>query len=296
MKEYSTNAVEHVLTVQNEIGEAPVWIPEEGRLYWTDTEDSAVFSYRFSDHQMKKYKLSMPVTSLVRRRGGGWVIITKQGLAFWDQVNNECTFIVDPVADNDSLVFNDGAVDPAGCLVAGTMNFNKLTAPDGCLFRLDGQLNLMQIDSNICVANGISFSPDGETLYVSEQWDSKILAYDYDPQRGSATNRRIFAEVDQSEGYPDGIIVDSEGCLWNGRWGGALIVRYTPEGEIDRKYKLPVNVGTCMAFAGEELKDLYITTAWYGMSGKERTDNRVAGDLLVIRTDVKGRLEPRFAG
>lgn len=220
MKEYSADVVEHVLTVQNEIGEAPIWVPEEGRLYWTDTEGSAVFSYRLLDYEMKQYNLSMPVTSLVRRRGGGWVIITKRGLAFWDQVNNECTFIVDPVVDNDSLAFNDGAVDSSGCLIAGTMNFKELTAPDGCLFRLDGQLDLKKIDSNICVANGISFSPDGMTMYVSEQWASKILAYDYDPRTGSAVNRRIFTEVDQADGYPDGIVVDSEGCLWNGRWGG----------------------------------------------------------------------------
>jgi sugar lactone lactonase YvrE len=296
MKEYSTDAVEHVLTVQNEIGEAPVWIPEEDRLYWTDTEGSAVFSYRFSDYEMKKYCLSMPVTSLLRRRGGGWIIVTKKGLAFWDQVNNDCTFIVDPVDDNDSLAFNDGAVDPSGNLIAGTMNFDELTAPDGCLFRLNGQLDLKQIDSNICVANGISFSPNGKTLYVSEQWDSKILAYDYDQETGKAANRRIFAEVDKADGYPDGIIVDSEGYLWNGRWGGAQIVRYTPEGEIDRKYNLPVEVGTCMAFGGKKLKDLYITTAWYGMSNKQRKENRIAGDLLVIRTDIEGRLEPRFAG
>ncbi|NQT59197.1 MAG: SMP-30/gluconolactonase/LRE family protein [Bacteroidetes bacterium] len=296
MKEYSANIVEHVLTCRNEIGEAPIWVPEEDRLYWTDTEDSAVFSYRFSDYEMKKYHLAMPITSLLRRRGGGWVIVTKKGLAFWDQVNNICTFIADPVADNDFLVFNDGAVDPSGCLIAGTMNFNELTAPDGCLFRLDNQLSLKKIDANICVANGISFSPDGETLYVSEQWDSRILAYDYNQQTGTASNRRTFAVADPADGYPDGIIVDSEGCLWNGRWGGAQIVRYTPDGKIDRKYNLPVNVGTCMAFGGENLSDLYITTAWFGMTGPERVKNPVSGDLFRIKTDVKGRLEPRFAG
>jgi L-arabinonolactonase len=296
MKEYSANIVEHVLTAQNEIGEAPIWVPEEDRLYWTDTESSSVFSYRLSDYEMKRYNLTMPITSLLRRRGGGWVIVTKKGLAFWDQISNECTFIVDPVAGNDSLVFNDGAIDTKGRLIAGTMNYNELTAPDGCLYQLDSHLNLKMLDDNICVANGISFSPDGKTLYVSEQWDSKILAYDYDAANGAASNRRVFAEVEEANGYPDGIIVDSDGCLWNGRWGGAQIVRYSPDGEIDRKYTIPVNVGTCMAFGGENLSDLYITTAWYGMSDSERAVNRVSGDLFRIKTDVKGRVEPRFAG
>jgi sugar lactone lactonase YvrE len=84
----------------------------------------------------------MPVTALVRRRGGGWMLVTKKGLAFWDPLANICQFIVDPVADNPSMAFNDGSADPAGRLVAGTMNFKQLTAPDGCLYSLDTELNL----------------------------------------------------------------------------------------------------------------------------------------------------------
>ena len=296
MKEYSSETAEHVLTIGNEIGEAPVWVPEEGRLYWTDTEGSSVFSYRISDHELKSHKLTMPVTSLVRRRGGGWLIITKEGLAFWDQCENICSLIADPLAGEPNLVFNDGAVDPSGRLVAGTMNFNELTAPDGVLYSLDERLELGLLDDNLCVANGIGFSPSGEVMYVSEQWNSRILAYDYDSVTGKVANRRVFADTRPEEGYPDGIIVDSEGYVWNGRWGGARILRYDPEGNIDRKYNLPVNVGTCMAFAGEELSDLYITTAWYGMTGEERRKSPGSGDLFRIRTDVRGIVEPRFAG
>ncbi len=296
MKAYEPDRVEHLLTIQNEIGEAPLWVPEEGRLYWTDTESSSVCSYSPRTHEVQRCTLSMPVTSLLRRRGGGWVIVTKKGLAFWDQQANYCTPIVDPVADEDALVFNDGAIDPAGCLIAGTMNYKELTAPDGCLYRLDTALQLTKLDEHICVANGIGFSPDGKTLYLSEQWNSKILAYDYDAARGTLSNRRTFADVDPAEGYPDGIITDSEGCIWNGRWGGSRIVRYRPDGKIDRCHHLPVNVGTCMAFGGESLTDLYVTTAWYGMSAAERQAKPASGDLFRIRTDVKGRLEPRFAG
>jgi L-arabinonolactonase len=296
MKEYSADKVEHVLTVQNEIGESPIWVPEENRLYWTDTEDSAVFSYSLESRQVRKYTLSMPVTALVRRRGGGWMLITKKGLAFWDPNANICEFIVDPVAGNESMAFNDGTADPAGRLIAGTMNFNELTAPDGCIYSLDSNLRLRELDSNICVANGIGFSPDGKTLYVSEQWNSKILAYDYDPETGNVSGRRIFADVDPEEGYPDGIVVDSEGFLWNGRWGGARIVRYSPDGSTDRVYRLPVEVGTCAGFGGADMKTLFIATAWYGMNMADRKKNPMAGDLLCIQTDVVGNVERRFEG
>ncbi|MDA3958417.1 SMP-30/gluconolactonase/LRE family protein [Oceanispirochaeta sp.] len=296
MKEYFKENAEHVLSVQNEIGEAPLWIPEENRLYWTDTENSCIFNLNPSTSEVNKYELSMPVTSLVRRRGGGWVIITKKGLAFWDQMNNQCEFICDPVSDNDSLAFNDGTVDSAGRLLAGTMNFNEVTSPEGCLFSLNEKLELTRLDSNLCTANGMSFSPDGKILYVSEQWNSKILCYDYDSSMGTLSNRRIFAEVDPKNGYPDGIIIDNEGYLWNGRWGAFQIVRYSPDGKIDRKYNIPVETSTCVGFGGKDLSDLYISTAWYGKSDIERQKEPYAGDLFRIKTDVKGRLEPRFAG
>lgn len=297
MKEYPPETVRHVLTAGNEIGESPIWVPEEGRLYWTDTEGSAAFSYRPGDHRTEKYTLTMPVTALVRRRGGGWVIITKKGLAFWDPFTNLCEFIVDPVAEEEDLAFNDGTADPAGRLIAGTMNLKDPAAPEGGLFRLGTDLKLRELDTNLCTANGIGFSPDGLTMYVSEQWDGKILAYDYDPVTGDASGRRVFTNVDpEAEGYPDGIVVDSEGFLWNGRWGRARTLRYAPDGSLDRIYHLPVDVGTCVGFGGEDLRDLYIATAWYGMSDADRRDAPGAGDLFCIRTDIQGMVERRFAG
>lgn len=296
VREYGTEAVRHLVTAQNRIGESPIWVPEEERLYWTDTEGSSVFSFAPRSGETRRFKLTMPVTALVRRRGGGWVIVTKKGLAFWDAYANACEFIVDPVADSRSLAFNDGTADPAGRLIAGTMNFNELTAPDGCLFALDTDLTLRQLDDNLCVANGIGFSPDGRTMYVSEQWNSVILAYDYDPATGDATHRRVFAEVDPDQGYPDGVVVDGNGYIWNGRWGGARIVRYTPEGEVDRVYHLPVEVGTCVGFGGRNLRDLYVATAWFGMTAAQRRRSAYSGDLFVISTDVTGLPELRFAG
>ena len=287
---------EHVLAVGNEIGEAPIWVPEEQRLYWVDTEGSKAFSYRPCDSETRCYELAMPATALLRRRGGGWVAVTKKGLAFWDQGSGAFEFIVDPVADNPALCFNDGAVDRSGRIVSGTMNFHEHKRKDGAVFRLDTDLSLSTLDTGLSVANGLAFSPDGRTLYVSEQFAGRILAYDYDCAAGKVSGRRIFAEVDAGEGLPDGLIVDAEGCVWNGRWGGFTLARYAPDGSLDRKYTLPVETGTCMAFGGEDLRDLYVTTAWYGMEPAARRATSGCGDLYRIRPGVAGILEPRFAG
>ncbi len=286
--------IQHVLKAGNEIGEAPIWVPEESRLYWVDTENAHIFRHRPADGSTERFSVPLPVTALLRRRGGSWVVVTKKGLAFWDQVSNTCELIVDPVATASDLCFNDGAVDRQGRIVAGTMNFRNHIQPDGKLFRLDGQLGLQELAAGLSVANGIGFSPDGQTMYVSEQFAGRILAWDYSGASGLPENRRVFAEVPPAEGLPDGIIVDAEGFVWNGRWGGANLVRYAPDGTVDRRYALPVETGTCMAFGGENLDELYITTAWYGLDASGRTASPMAGDLFVLRPGVRGLVEPRF--
>ena len=95
--------IQHVLAAGNEIGEAPLWVPEEERLYWVDTEGSRVFCYRPGDGARESFALPLPVTAILRRRGGGWVLVTKKGLAFWDQVSGNCELIADPTEDNYEL-------------------------------------------------------------------------------------------------------------------------------------------------------------------------------------------------
>jgi sugar lactone lactonase YvrE len=288
--------VEEVVEAGTEIGEAPIWVPEESRLYWVDTEASRAFSFRPADREYKSYQLSMPTTALLRRRGGGWLAVTKKGLAFWDQATDIFDFIVDPVADEPDLCFNDGAIDRRGALLAGTMNFREHIRKDGRLYRLSPDLRLSELDSGLSVANGIGFSLDGKKVYVSEQFAGRILVWDYDEKAGTVSNRRTFAEVDRGAGLPDGIIVDAEDYLWNGRWGGSRIARYDPEGRLDLEIEMPVETSTCLAFGGEGLDELYVTTACYGLDAAARRASPRAGSLFRVGTGIRGLVEPRFVG
>ena len=288
--------VEHVYSCECEIGEAPLWVPEENCLYWTDTESSSVWCQNLGSGAVIRWRLSLPVTSLLRREAQGFILVTKTGLAFWDREKNDCELIANPLAGKNHLSFNDGAVDRQGRLIAGTMNHVEYSPPHGCLYRLDGNLTVNLIEQGLSVANGIGFSPEGTTLYVSEQFQGRILAYDYDTKEGAVSNRRIFASLPSEEGLPDGITVDSEGFVWNCHWGGGRVTRYTPEGRRDLQIELPVAVTACLAFAGEALSDLYITTGWYGMNRDDRKKKPGAGDLFRIKTEFKGLCEPRFKG
>ncbi len=297
--------VDHLLPVGNIIGESPLWVPEEQALYWTDTERNAVWSRAEKGGPgadpagggtgfLRRWTLGLPVTSILRREGEGFLLVTKEGIAFWDAETNLCELIANPTAGRPDIAFNDGAVDRQGRLLTGTMNFRELTAPDGCLYRVDPDLTVHLLDSGLSVANGIGVSPDGRTVYVSEQFKGRILAYDYDPDAGTLSGRREFARLPEAEGLPDGIITDAEGFVWNAHWGGGRITRYAPDGTKDLQILMPVPIVACLAFGGAELSDLYVTTGRYGMSEADRKEHPGSGDLFRIRTGFTGLREPRF--
>ena len=288
--------VQHVLAVQNEVGETPIWIPDEQALYWIDMEHSRVHRYEPASGRTSDWDLDVPVTALARRAGGGWVLATKTGLAFWDQQTGKSEFIADPTAENPDVRFNDSAVDRQGRLLVGSANVVQFDAPDGSLYRLDPDRSVHKIDEGYAVANGIGFSLDGSVVYVTDMFHNRILALDYDTQAGTVSNRRTFVEVPPDAGLPDGLIVDAAGHVWSAHWGGARVTRYDPDGTIEREIPMPVTNVTCMGFGGENLDVLYVTTAWFMMTDDERAAQAQAGDLFRVETGIAGLVEPEFAG
>lgn len=288
--------LEHYLPVQNELGETPIWVPEEKALYWVDIGSHTVYRVEPATAASVSFKPDMPVRGLCRRKTGGWLLITDAGLAFWDRQSKTCEFIADPFAGNPDIQFNDGMIDRQGRLIVGSFNSVRLDAPDGSLFRLDADRSLHELDKNLVLSNGIAVSPNGRTLYVSEMFANKITAYDYEPETGAASNRRVFVEIPKEAGMPDGLTVDSQGFVWAAHWGGWRVARYDPAGKLEREIRVPVELVTCIGFGGENLDELYITTAWYNLSDRQRKEQPLAGDLFRIKTDIKGIAEPGFAG
>jgi L-arabinonolactonase len=150
--------------------------------------------------------------------------------------------------------------------------------------------------TGITIPNGLCWSPDGATMYFVDTPTRQIMAYDYDLGTGTPSNGRIFAEVDPTGGWPDGSTVDSEGCLWNAEWDGGRVVRYTPDGKVDRVVTIAARRATCCAFGGPDLKTLYITSAWDRLSMRQRNEVPESGDLFAIELDVAGLPEASYAG
>ncbi|HRV92387.1 MAG TPA: SMP-30/gluconolactonase/LRE family protein [Anaerolineae bacterium] len=288
--------IEHLLPVQNEIGESPIWVPEEQALYWADIENSHIYRYEPATGEQHCWSVELPVTALGVRASGGWITATKRGLAFWHQGQATGQFIIDPVADLPDVRFNDAVVDRQGRLWAGTMNEAELESPDGALYRFDSDGSLHLMDTGFAVTNGITWSPEGTTLYVTDMFHRVVRAYDQDPKTGRIEHCRVFVQVPEGSGLPDGLTVDSEGFVWIAFWDGWRVGRYDPNGRLEREIKLPVANVTRCTFGGANLDELYINTAWYGLDTDQRCSQPWAGDLFRAKLDITGLPEEKFVG
>lgn len=290
------NDVERVQTVSNQLGEGPIWVVEEGALYWVDIDDRKIFRFRPSTDELESFEVETRVTALALRSSGGFVTATDKGLGYWDTQTQELSFFADPEADKPTTRFNDAAVDRQGRFWAGTMNEVDFVTPDGALYRLDPDGSLHTMAMEIPVSNGIGWSPDNRIMYFSDTMRQTIWAYDFDAATGDISNRRPFARVSEEGVLPDGLTVDSEGFVWNAQWGGWNVTRYDPAGNVERVIQLPAAQITCPAFGGENLEDLYITSAWGGLSQEDRRQQPLAGALFRVKVGIRGIAEPKFAG
>ncbi len=289
--------VEHVLDIKNKLGEGPVWNPTEQALYWVDIERNRFYRMDPTTRKYEVFDVSVPVGVLALRASGGLVMATKNGFAFWDRQHG-LRFISDPEAEKPHTRFNDGAVDCRGRFWAGTMCGlpEMCEAPEGSLYRLDPDSSIHRMETGLKISNGIGWSPDNKVMYLTDSPQYMIYAYDFDAASGSIENRRPFIHTSDEEGVPDGLAVDSEGCIWSARWGGWKITRYDLSGKVERAIQLPVQYPTSCAFGGEHLDELYITSAWTALSEEQKKQQSYAGDLFRVKTNIKGLEKPKFVG
>jgi len=291
------NEPEHLLKVQNRLGETPIWAPEEDALYWVDWGGRDSCRFKPAANEFTTFPVGPKVTALARRASGGWIAIAQNGLYAWEPTTNAYEPLAGPAKpEKPEICYNDGAVDRQGRLLVGTVDMEDPFRPEGSLFRLDTDGSLHELDSGYATANGIGLSPDGKTVYVADQRHNQIIVLDYDTDNGTVSNRRLFARIPEEDGMPDGLIIDAEGFIWNGHWAGWKLTRYDPDGKIERQIRFPVENVISFAFGGQDLDELFVTTAWWGFTDEQLKSQPWAGDLFRVKTGVRGLLEPAFAG
>ncbi len=287
--------IDCVIDCKNVLGEGPVRCPIETALYWVDIKGKTINRFRLESGETESWDMPEEVGSLALREGGGIVAALYNGFRFIDLDSGEIEVVHDIEADTPRTRFNDGRCDRRGRFWAGTMD-DLMEQPLGSLYRLDPDRSYHKMESGIVCSNSTAFSPDDRTLYFADTFIDTIWAYDLDNDTGAITNRRVFASTKEMSGGPDGSAVDSEGFLWNAMWDGWRVVRYAPDGRIDRVIEMPVQRPTCCAFGGEGLDTLYVTSARFLLEDAELESQPQAGGVFAVDVGVKGLPEPRFAG
>ena len=255
-----------------------------------------VFRATVDGREIRAWDVPQKIGSMALRKSGGAVVSLARGFHFLDFRTGNVELIIDPEPDRTNNRLNDGKVDRRGRFIAGSMDTME-EGPNGALYRLDPDLSLHKLDDNIIVSNGPCWSPDSKTFYFADTWSGEIWKYDYDLATGSVANRQTFAKVDRSRGgAADGSTVDAEGCLWNALVYDGRLVRYRPDGSVDRIIEMPVKRVTSVMFGGPALDILYVTSMAKPPLPRFPGDGRLRGSLFAIYgLGIKGIPEPRFA-
>jgi sugar lactone lactonase YvrE len=166
----------------------------------------------------------------------------------------------------------------------------------GNLYRIDADLTVHRMDTGISMSNGIGWSPDDRVMYYADSRPGRIWRYDFDLESGEIRNRRVFVDYADRQGRPDGLTVDADGFVWVAEVTASRVARYDPDGSVDRVVTLPLSRPTSVIFGGADLRTLYITSMRAGLETHELDAEPLAGAVLSIETDTRGRPEPLFAG
>lgn len=290
---------ELIVDARNAVGESPVWVAVENALYWVDIPNGGLQRWSADTGHVHAWKTPQMLACIARQSDGSWVAGMESGF-FRLQPHSDGSLDSELLAHVDharaDMRLNDGRCDRQGRFWAGSMVLNMgANAANGSLYRYSaGQAGPLEARlGGFIVPNGLGFSPDGRTLYLSDSHPlvRQIWAFDYDIDTGTPTNRRLFVDMNQYEGRPDGAAVDAEGCYWICANDAGLIHRFTPDGRLDRSLAVPVKKPTMCAFGGSRLDTLFVTSI---RPGDDQDPQSLAGGVFALNPGVQGLPEPLF--
>ncbi|WP_158823592.1 SMP-30/gluconolactonase/LRE family protein [Granulicella sp. S156] len=273
-------------------GEGVVWHPPHDAIYWTDVNRRLLHRLLLSSNHLQTWEFDEPVVALTLTTNPEELLVVLGGhILLWNPESDRRDTILYKLPQWPATRCNDARVDPAGTLWFGTMQNNvaadgstrETTECIGQLLSLDGSGVVKTWQSGVGIANTIAWSPTDDLMYFGDTLRNEISVYDYDKLAQQISRRRVFSEG-FDRGLPDGSAMDSEGFLWNCRYGGGCIVRFAPDGAVDLVIDTAVPNPTTCTFGGSDWKTLYFTSAGEGtqLGGVED------GGIFSMRTHVAG--------
>ncbi|MFW5754778.1 MAG: SMP-30/gluconolactonase/LRE family protein [Marinilabiliaceae bacterium] len=275
-------------TPQAKLGEGSIWHPEKKAQMWVDITEGRVFMYKPAEGMIHNIELESMVGTVVPAKGEFFAIAAQETGITGIREDGSTEILADfPPDAEENVRFNDGKCDPEGRLWIGTMH-KQARQGAGKLYMLeDDSLHIKE--PRVTISNGIVWDTDINVMYYIDTPEQCIYAYDYEPETGNISNRRVVVEIPEENGSPDGMAIDSKGKLWVGHWGGHGVYRWDPKnGELLQKIEVPAPNVTSCAFGGKDLKTLYITTAREGLSEDQLAEYPLSGSLFVKDVEIKG--------
>ena len=289
---------ELVCDVRNGVGESPVWLAAEQALYWVDIPARQLYRWQLSTAKIEQWTAPEMLGCIAQCAGGGWLGAAETGV-FRLGVNDKGTLDGTRVASVEharpGMRFNDGRCDRQGRFRAGTMFMDMAQSlPVGIFYGLERDRSLKPLVGDMLVPNGLAFSPDGRTMYLSDSHprSQQVWAFDYDTETGTPFKRRVFIDMRPLSGRPDGAAVDEDGCYWICANDAGMVHRFTPAGVLDRSLELPVKKPAMCAFGGPGMDTLYVTSI--RPAGVDLSDQPMAGGVFALHPGVRGLPEPEF--
>lgn len=283
------------------VGESPVWHADEQAWYWVDIPARRIWRLDYATRALRQWATAEMAACIAPRASGGLIAGMETGvfaLELLDDGSVRADRLAAPPADEltAGMRFNDGRTDRQGRFWAGTMWMDMAAAkPVGQLYRYTREAGLSRpIESGLVTQNGLAWSPDGRTMYLSDSHPSRriVWAYDYDVDAGIPRERRVFADMSAHVGRPDGATVDTDGCYWAAGNDGGSLLRFTPQGKLDRELKLPFAKPSMPCFGGPDLDTLLVTS----IPAPGQQDDPRAGAVVLVRPGAQGLPEAAFAG
>ena len=298
----SATPVERVWDTRCGTGESPVWSVDEQALYWVDIPAGQLYRGDAVTGELQRWQAPEMIACLAGLADGTGFIAGMESGVFCLRLPSDAAAnkldaerVARVLHVRSGMRFNDGRCDRQGRFWAGTMVMDmSAQQAAGELYRLDAEAGLKRILNGLLVPNGLAFSPDGRTMYLSDSHPASqtVWAFDYDTETGTPSNRRVFVDMKPLPGRPDGAAVDADGCYWICGNDAGFVHRFTPDGRLDRSVALPVKKPAMCAFGGADLSTLYVTSI--RPAGIDLSDQPQAGAVFALRPGVSGLPEPRF--
>ena len=285
------NKVELLLECKNILGEGITYSSVNNNIYWLDINNiSKLFKLNLSSNKKEIFQLPEIVTASSVKSDDELILASNNGLNLFTVSSKKYDRIIDIEEQLTSTRSNDGGSDAHGRFWLGTMqnNFDKdgndipIKKNVGKLYKVEVNKKVTVVEEDLGIPNTFVWSPNNTKFYFTDTLNGKILSYNFELESGELSNKKDFAKFER--GHPDGSTIDTDGCIWNCRWGGSCVVRFTPDGEVDQIIEMPVQNITNCVFGGKDMKTLFITTA----SNKGENQNDLDGSLFAVNLDYQG--------